>query len=502
MKLLPCLGRFGGALLATATFLVPLQAANWPGFRGLAANGVATDAHPPLHFGASSNLLWKADLPPGLSSPVIWNHHIFLTGTVGKELITLCLDRETGKQRWEQRVPVPKTEPVHAVNSRATPTPVTDGKSVFAYFGSLGLLAYDLEGKERWRKPLPIPKTFQNQGTGTSPILADGKLIVFVQLGNESHLLAVDPADGHDLWKAPMPVHNNTYSTPVTWQEDGKAFVGLTCAARFTAFSVSDGKESWWVNDIARQACSTPIVAGDRLIIATAGMLGESANITAPPSFNDAIKQFGVAGEESIAYASIPKDILYTDRQASGGQGNMTLRQALRFFGGVKDGDRIDRQKWEEIRERLTSFGTGKGNQTVVLSVRTGGKEDVSASKVLWKEFKSVPEVPSPILLQGRVYFVRSGGLLACRDLESGKLAYEGRLNAPGGYYASPVAAHGHLYLASDKGTVTVVKAGDALEVLARNELGEPVFASPAIVDDTLYVRSSAHLWAFGGKGN
>lgn len=133
-------------------------------------------------------------------------------------------------------------------------------------------------------------------------------------------------------WKAAMPVHNNTYSTPVAWQEDGKTFVGLTCAARFTAFSASDGKEAWWVNDIARQACSTPIVAGDRLVIATAGMLGEAANITPPPSFNDAIKQFGVAGEDSLAYASIPKDILYTDRHnIPVAEGNMTRERPCAF---------------------------------------------------------------------------------------------------------------------------------------------------------------------------
>lgn len=498
MKPNTLVGQFALACMAVSAISYPSQAAHWPGFRGLAAQGVSMDAKPPIHFNASSNLLWKADVSPGLSSPVIWDNHIFLTAAADKELITLCLDRQTGKPRWEQRVPASKWEPVHSANSRATPTPVTDGKRVFSYFGSIGLLAYDFNGKEVWRKPLPTPKTFQNQGTGTSPILADGKLIVFLQVGNDSHLLAVDPADGHDVWKAAMPVHNNTYSTPVTWQEDGKAFVGLTCAARFTAFSAADGKEVWWVNDIAPQACSTPLVQGDRLILATAGMLGESANITPPPSFDVAVKQFGAEGGESIPYKTIPKDLLYTDRRASGGQGNMTLRQALRFFGGVKEGDDIPRQKWEEIRERLTGFATSKANQTVVLCVHTGGKEEVTASRLVWKESRGVPEVPSPLLLQDRLYFVRSGGLLVCRDFQTGKLIYEGRLNSPGGYYASPVAGGEHIYFASDSGTLTVIKGGKDLEVVARNELGEPIIASPAIVNSTLYVRSAGHLWAFG----
>ena len=92
----------------------------------------------------------------------------------------------------------------------------------------------------------------------------------------------------------------------------------------------------------------------------------------------------------------------------------------------------------------------------------------------------------------------RSGSILSCRDLEGGKLLYDERIGPPGGYYASPVAANGHLYFASDRGNLTVVKAGDALEVLAQTKLGEPVFASPAIVDNVLYVRSAGHLWAFG----
>jgi outer membrane protein assembly factor BamB len=101
-----------------------------------------------------------------------------------------------------------------------------------------------------------------------------------------------------------------------------------------------------------------------------------------------------------------------------------------------------------------------------------------------------------------RAYFIRSGGVLACRDTTNGKMVFEERIGAPGGYYASPVAADGRLYLTSDQGMITVVKAGDKLEVLARNEIGEPVLASPALAGNTLYVRSAKHLWAFGEGAN
>jgi outer membrane protein assembly factor BamB len=172
------------------------------------------------------------------------------------------------------------------------------------------------------------------------------------------------------------------------------------------------------------------------------------------------------------------------------------------MFGEVKKGDKLNREKWETLRTGLTRFATGPINQTVVVSVRTGGKEDVTQSQVLWKETKGVQEVPSPLVWQGRLYLIRSGGILVCREVDTGKLIYENRIDSPGGYYSSPVMADGRIYFASDRGTVTVVKAGDVFEVLARNELEDPIIASPAIVGNTLYLRSSKGLWAFREGNN
>jgi outer membrane protein assembly factor BamB len=95
------------------------------------------------------------------------------------------------------------------------------------------------------------------------------------------------------------------------------------------------------------------------------------------------------------------------------------------------------------------------------------------------------------------VWLVRNGGLLTCRDATSGKSIFDERIGAPGGYYASPVAAGGRIYLASDQGVLTVVQAEDKLRVLARNDLGEPVYATPAVVDGKLLVRTAHRLLAF-----
>jgi len=480
--------------------VAPLRAQNWPGFRGANEDGIAEKPRAPAHFGPLSNVLWKAELPRGHSSPVLWKEQIFLTGAEGNKLGTLCFDLRSGKKLWEQSVTVEKLEPIHQANTHASPTPVTDGKAVFVYFGSFGLLAYSLDGKELWRKALPMPKTFFNQGTSTSPTLTDGKLIVFVQDGNHSHLLAVNPSTGADEWKAAMPLYNNSFSTPVSWKEGGESFVGLVCAKRFAAFAVADGKPAWWVDGIGFQACSTPVVVGDRLVITAAGVQGEVSNMTPPPAFEEMVKQYDRNGDGLIAYEEIPDELLFTDRQTSDGKGNMSVKMALGMFGGVKPGDKLNRERWEQIRGSLTGFRTGDMNRTVVLCVRTGGKEDVTQSQVLWKETKGVPEVPSPLVHEGRVYLIRSGGILVCRDLETGKLIYENRIDSPGGYFASPVLAGDLIYLASDRGTVTVVRAGDSFEVLGRNELKEPIYASPVIAGNTLLIRSPSQLWAVVDK--
>ena len=497
---LTCLSRL--AVLTILALGLPMRAADWTRFRGPLAAGIAEAENPPAHFGPASNVVWQTESPRGHSSPVILKNRIFLTGSDANKMITLCLDRLTGKTLWEQSVTAEKLEPIHQVNSHATPTPVTDGKAVYAYFGSFGLLAYDLDGKEIWRKALPTPKTFFNQGTGTSPVLSEDKLLVFVQVGADSHLLALNPADGREIWKAPMPIFNNSYSTPVVWQENEKTFAGLSCATRFTAFSVDDGKEAWSLDGLGRQACATPTATSGRLIITVAGVQGEVSNMIVPPSFEEVRDKYDRDGDGLVAFDELPDDFLFTDRQAADGKGNMPMKQALGMFGGVKKGDKLNRDRWEQIRSRLVSFRQGDFNRTVVLSVRTDGKADAAASRVLWKETKGVPEVPSPLVWRDRIYLIRSGGILVCRDLKSGKLIYENRTDSRGGYFASPVLASGRIYLASDRGTVTVVKAGDAFEVLARNELDDPIIASPAIVANTLYVRSAKRLWAFAGKAD
>ena len=132
------------------------------------------------------------------------------------------------------------------------------------------------------------------------------------------------------------------------------------------------------------------------------------------------------------------------------------------------------------------------------MAIKPGGHGDVTKTHVRWRHERALPEVPSPLYYRGRVYMVRDGGLISCLDAKTGQLLYRERVGAAGVYFSSPVAGDGKVYVASQRGVITVLAGGDAFKVLARNDLGEPIQATPALVDGKLYVRTEKHLYAFG----
>src|SRR6516164_5067037 len=141
----------------------------WPQFRGPNSSRLG-EGRPPVHFGLDHNVLWKTAVGAGLSSPIIWEGRIFLTefDRANKQLATLCIDRSTGKILWRRSVTPEKIEKVHKIGSPAAATPATDGERVYVYFGSYGLICYDLDGKEQWERPLPVPEN--PYGASASPI--------------------------------------------------------------------------------------------------------------------------------------------------------------------------------------------------------------------------------------------------------------------------------------------------------------------------------------------
>src|SRR5438093_3050688 len=171
----------------------------WPQFRGPNSSGLG-GGKPPVHFGPGQNVQWKTAVGLGLSSPIIWAERVFLTecDQASQKLATVCIDRRTGKILWRRAVAVEKIEEVHQLSSPAAATPATDGERVYVYFGSYGLLCYDMDGNLQWERRLPLPEN--PYGATASPILA-GELLVLNHQGKDAYLLAVNRRDGRTVWR-------------------------------------------------------------------------------------------------------------------------------------------------------------------------------------------------------------------------------------------------------------------------------------------------------------
>ncbi len=463
------------------------QDANWPQFRGPSATGVASsDAAPPVDF--AKRQLWKTPLPLGHSSPVVWGDRIFLNSfdPDSKKLELLCLSSKTGKILWRHTAPATQLEETHVVSNPATASPVLDGDRVYAYFSSYGVMAFTHSGEPAWTLPLPMPKT--HHGSGASPILAGDLLILNHDAMQGGYLLAVDRNTGKQVWKHEYPVERGrveSYSTPVVWHDQ----LILHRAGVVEAYQTSTGERRWFLPE-STSGTSTPEAAGGMIYVNTWNNLGEDDQRPVLPDFASLLKQYDKNGDGAISESEFPDKLKYTARPELDEVPNSQNFASFKNIDRNKDG-LIQESEWEAFRTRVTGMTQDHG----LLAIRPAGE----TATVVWRENTSIPEVPSPLLYKDRLYLVRNGGVVTCLNAADGKVIYRARSGSPGPYFASPIAAAGRVYLASGEGVVTVLAASkDRLEVLAKNDLGEDIVATPAIVGNTIYVRTVRNLYAFG----
>jgi outer membrane protein assembly factor BamB len=281
----------------------------------------------------------------------------------------------------------------------------------------------------------------------------------------------------------------NGHATPVVWKDQ----ILLHRPGEIAAYDLKTGAKKWWVK-VSSQGTATPVVHGDMLFV---GAWGSDPDLRDPvPSWDELIKKYDKDGNGSLSKEEFPEDLAIARRVDAG-----TTRGAIvtfkQFFGQLdlnKDGQ-LAKSEWEFVSKMI---GQPLPYPAGLIAIRLGGDKDMTKDSVAWSEPRAVPEIPVPLAYRGRVYAVTNGGIVTALDESSGKLIYRGRLGAGGLYYSSPVAAGDHLYFASGEGVVSVVRAGDKLDVVARNDLAEPIFATPAVVGGRLYVRTTGHLYAFG----
>src|SRR5262245_28043899 len=238
----------------------------WPQFRGPNCSGVSETAHPPAAFAPGTNQLWKVTVPPGLSSPVVWGDRVFLTGFDAGALEGLCYARKDGQLLWHRVVPSEKLEEFHATEgSPAASSCATDGRRVVSYFGSFGLVCHDFAGKELWRHPLPVAETAGGFGTGSSPTLAGGLVVVNRDMEKQCSLLAVDLKTGRRAWETPRLDVRQSYGSSMVWKHDGVEELVMSGSLKLKSYDLKTGAERWSLGGMPSFTCTTP-VTGDGLL--------------------------------------------------------------------------------------------------------------------------------------------------------------------------------------------------------------------------------------------
>ena len=284
--------RFGHCSAASFLSLLLLSAYvgadNWPAWRGPNGNGVSAERDLPLTWGPEQNVRWKVPLPEACNStPIIWGEHIFFTQGLdgGKRRALIALQRDDGKNRWQQELACDAVETSHKQNPPCSASPVTDGTAVYAYFASAGVAAYDFAGKKLWHRDLgPIQSRW---GNGSSPVLYKDLLIVFHGPGEPAtFLIALDKRTGKTIWKQDETAINSpvfgSWSTPIVIRVGDRDELIMPLPGErvggdglFKAYDPSTGKELWTCKGLGNEIYAMPTVSpGNDLIVGISGHNG------------------------------------------------------------------------------------------------------------------------------------------------------------------------------------------------------------------------------------
>ena len=423
------------ALLAAlfGTFTVAAHADNWPSWRGPTQNGISTEKNVPVRWDKSENVAWRTELPgPSGATPVVWGDKIFLTTVADNDLMLMCFSTD-GKELWKHKMGEGNKKARGDEGNSSSPSPVTDGKHVWAMMGTGDVACCTIDGEEKWN--LNLQKQygkFEIQfGMTSTPVLHDG--VLYFQMI-------------HGKW---------------AWKGESGPELGL-----LVAIDASTGKERWKVN---------------RHSGATAENMHSYAS---PILYNFGGRKFLITHGGDYTFAHSLKDGSVIWKLGGMNPHGKDYHNTLRFVAspGVAEGIVVcpTAKKYPVFAVKADS----KGDIT--------GKNDA----IHWVMKRNTPDVPSPLIHDGLVYLCRENGNLFCLDQKTGDLAYPEQKTNRQRHRASPVYANGHIYLAGRDGQVTVVKAGRDFEIVAKNKIGEQLSASPVVSNGTIYLRSFKALWA------
>jgi outer membrane protein assembly factor BamB len=235
-----------GLFLAIST----IWGADWLQFRGPNHNGVVSNAVLPTKWSDTDAVAWKADLPGrGVSGPIVVGNLVFLTASQGyrdDQLLTLCFDAKTGKQKWKRTIRATGRVSCHEKMCMATPTNASDGKRVVSFYSCNDVACFDLEGNLLWVRGLnyDYPNASNTVGMSSSPVIVEGVVVLQVENQAESFACGLDVETGENIWKIDRPAESNWTSPVVIDSQKGKQVL-LQSAGKLTAVEPRTGKTVW-----------------------------------------------------------------------------------------------------------------------------------------------------------------------------------------------------------------------------------------------------------------
>jgi outer membrane protein assembly factor BamB len=300
-----------------------------------------------------------------------------------------------------------------------------------------------------------------------------------------SYLLGVDAKSGKERYRIDRPGVISGYSTPTVYEpKGGPKQVLIPESFQLSAYDVKDGHRVWWVRGLACEMKSVVSIEGD-----TAYVNGWGFSQNQPGA-----QVATISWEEGLKIYDKNHDGTITADEIAGGPPALDKMLSPKYgfsaFDGNRDG-KLDAKEWGVMRAMLAS-------ENGLLAIKLGGKGDVTSGAIKWKYQRPVPQVPSTLLYKGVLFMINDSGILLSIDPATGSVLKQGRLKgAIDKYFASPVGADGKVFLVSQDGTASVVDAKAEWEIRSVNPLDDEVFATPAIADGQIYIRTKSTLYAF-----
>ncbi|NQU23925.1 MAG: PQQ-binding-like beta-propeller repeat protein, partial [Candidatus Nealsonbacteria bacterium] len=403
-----------------------------PQWRGPDGNGVTTQTELPIAWSEHFGVEWKCELPEwGTSTPAVWDDAIFLTSHVDeKDLVLLKINKKTGEIEWTRKVGTGSAlrgrpfvnrgrQKFHEDHNLASPSPVTDGKLVVAHFGNGDLAAYDFRGKQLWHRNLQDDHGEYTVwwGHANSPVFYKD-LVISVCMQDScrdirqecapSYVVAHNKQTGNQVWKTmrmtdAIRMSGDSYTTPIFREADGRTEMIVIGGQMLDAYDPTNGRQLWYLPGlVGTEVIRTP-VAAHGMIYATQGM------------------------------------------------------------------------------------------RRAVLAVKPGGNGKRTQDDIIWSCGQGLYNSPSPVVAGELLFMVNNYGILRCFDAHTGRLKWKERIK--GEYRASPLVADGRVYFLNMEGLTTVVSASPRFDRLTENQLDDETIASPAVSDGKIFIRGRKSLY-------